>query len=290
MKVLVVGGSGMLGQDLVAELQRREHSVLAPSSKDLDIADPASVAAVSAYEGVKWCVNCAAYTAVDKAEEEVQQATELNALAPGYLARACAMAGIKLLHVGTDFVFDGQATEPYPEDTPTSPLGVYGRTKRDGEEAVLAALPIALIFRTAWLYGANGKSFPKTMINAWLAEKNLRVVDDQIGCPTYTGDLANTLAEAIEKDIFPGIYHATGPDAMTWRQFATLAVETYRDQNKIDRPVEIAPIRTEDWPTPATRPKYSVLSNAKLQAAGIPAMRPTRESLADFVSRLAHNQ
>ena len=276
----------MLGQDLVAELKQRGHEVLAPSSSELDITDPTSAAAVSAYEGVAWCVNCAAYTAVDKAEEEVQRATELNAFAPSYLARACAMAGIKLLHVSTDFVFDGQASEPYTEEAATNPLGVYGRTKRDGEEAVLAALPIALIFRTAWLYGANGKSFPKTMINAWLAEKTLRVVDDQIGSPTYTGDLARTIVDAIEANVFPGIYHATGPDSMSWRQFATKAIEAYLSLHGIERTVEIAPIKTEDWPTPATRPKYSVLSNAKLQAAGIAPMRPTGESLADFVSRL----
>lgn len=286
MKILVVGGSGMLGQDLVAEFERRDHAVLAPSSSELDITDPTSAAAVSAYEGVAWCVNCAAYTAVDKAEEEVQQATELNALAPSYLARACAMAGIKLLHVSTDFVFDGQASDPYTEEGATNPLGVYGRTKRDGEEAILAALPIAVIFRTAWLYGARGKNFAATMINAWKAEKTLRVVDDQIGSPTYTGDLARTIVDAIETDIFPGVYHATGPDAMSWRQFAIKAIEAYRTLHGIDRAVEIAPIRTEDWPTPATRPKYSVLSNAKLQAAGIAPMRPTDESLADFVSRL----
>lgn len=287
MKILVVGATGMLGRDLTAELAARDHDLVTPSSADFDISDPASVAQLTELGEFKWCVNCAAYTAVDKAEEEVQRATELNTLGPGYLARVCAMAGVKFLHVSTDFVFDGTATTPYTEDVPTKPIGVYGRTKRDGEEAVLAGLPISVIFRTAWLYGAQGKSFPRTMINAWLAEKTLKVVADQIGSPTYTGDLARAIADAVEKDIFPGIYHAAGPDAMSWHAFATMAIEAYRDLHGIDRPVEIQPLKTEDWPTPAKRPAYSVLSNALLTKEGIAPMRPTAEALRDFIAKLS---
>lgn len=286
MKVLVVGGSGMLGQDVVSQLVSSGHEVVMPASADLNLTDPESVAKVTEMEGLTWCINCAAYTAVDKAESEEQFAAELNALGPGYLARVCAMKGIKFVHVSTDFVFDGLATEPYREEDRTNPLGVYGRTKLAGEEAVQAALPMALIFRTAWLYGPNGKSFPKTMIGAWEAGKDLKVVADQVGSPTYTPDLARTIVDAIEKDIFPGTYHATGPDSMSWRDFAAMAITAHRDHIGSDRAVEIAPIRTEDWPTPATRPKYSVLSNAKLRASGIAPMRPTIEALADFVAKL----
>lgn len=287
MKVLVVGASGMLGQDVVAELKARGHEILAPSSTELNLTDPESVATITEMEKVDWCINCAAYTAVDKAESEEQVAAELNALGPGYLARVCAMKGIKLAHVSTDFVFDGTATAPYGEEGRTNPLGVYGRTKLAGEEAVQAALPMALIFRTAWLYGPGGKSFPKTMIGAWEAGKDLRVVADQIGAPTYTPDLARTIVDSVEKDIFPGTYHATGPDSMSWQEFAIMAVTAYRDHIGSDREVDIKPINTADWPTPAVRPKFSVLSNAKLQGAGVAAMRPTQLALAEFVTRLS---
>ncbi|HZH98927.1 MAG TPA: sugar nucleotide-binding protein, partial [Fimbriimonadaceae bacterium] len=169
MRVLVIGGTGMLGSDVVHELRSRGHEVLSPSSSELDITDPLGAASVAsgAYGKIDWCVNCAAYTAVDKAETDADAATLLNAIAPGYLARSCAMAGTKLLHFSTDFVFDGLSSTPYTEAMPTHTLGVYGRTKREGEEAVLAGDPSALILRTAWLYGPNGGSFPRTMIRAW---------------------------------------------------------------------------------------------------------------------------
>ncbi|MBN9501646.1 MAG: dTDP-4-dehydrorhamnose reductase [Armatimonadetes bacterium 55-13] len=286
MKVLVLGASGMLGTDLVQELKASGHEVLTPTSKELDIVDPGSVAQMADMSGLDWAINCAAYTAVDKAEEEVQPATELNALAPGYLARVCAMSSINFAHISTDFVFDGEATEPYSEDAPTHPQSVYGRTKREGEEAVIAANPMSLVFRTAWLYGAQGKSFPRTLINAWLAGKNLRVVADQVGSPTCTIDLAKSIRLSIEKDIFPGIYHATGPDQMSWYAFAHLAIEVYREYKGMDKSIEMEPIRTQDWPTPAKRPKFSVLSNQKLQQAGVPSMRPTAACLAEFVRNL----
>ncbi len=282
MEILVIGGSGMLGSDVVAELRTRGHTVHAPSSTELDISNPESVAEIALRKGLDWCVNCAAYTAVDKAESEEQAAAELNALAPGYLARACAMAGIKLVHVSTDFVFDGLATSPYTEEDRTNPLGVYGRTKLAGEEAVQAALPMSLIFRTSWLFGPNGKSFPKTMIGAWQAGKSLKVVADQVGCPTYTPDLARTIVDCIEKDIFPGLYHATGPDQMSWHEFALRAIQAYASHHGLTESIEIAPIQTSDWPTPATRPAYSALSNEKLHREGIPPMRPISKALADF--------
>lgn len=276
----------MLGQDVVAELKRRGHDVSAPSSREIDLTDPQSVAQITQLGRFDWCVNCAAYTAVDKAEDEEQRAAELNAMGPGYLARVCSMSGIKLLHISTDFVFDGAATEPYQEDAPTRPLGVYGKTKLLGEEAIQAALPMAVILRTAWLFGANGKSFPRTMIGAWKAGKTLKVVADQVGCPTNTGDLARTIVDAIEANIFPGIYHAVGPNTMSWFDFAKKAIESYREAHELDRPVEIEPIFTEQWPTPAARPPYSVLSTAKLLAAGIAPMRPLDAALAEFVAQL----
>src|SRR5205807_3030147 len=186
-----------------------------------------------------------------------------------------------------DFAFDGLANQPYLENQPTNPQGAYARSKVQGEEAVLAAHANAIIARTAWLYGPNGNSFPKTIIRAWLAGKNLRVVSDQTGSPTYTADLARVLVELIEKDAQRGIYHTAGPDAMNWHELAMLALTAHRDEVlHEDRPILVEPIRTEDWPTPAKRPKYSVLSFEKTASLGIKPMRGTREALREFVVRL----
>ncbi len=283
MRVLVIGGSGMLGSDLGDELLRSGHQVVDPPSRDLDIADPASVAQIAAETigHFDWCVNCAAYTVVDKAETDVQKATEINSLGPSYLARACAASGTELLHLSTDFVFDGHSAEPYSEDAPTNPLSVYGRTKLDGENGVLEANPSSLIVRTSWLFGPNGNSFPKTMIKAWEAGKSLKVVADQIGSPTYTCHLAKTLVQIMERKPYPGIYHATGPNATSWHDLAKMTIKTWSGTEP-----DIAAISTEDWPTPATRPKYSVLSNKRLHEIGIPPMPPLDEALQDFCAKL----
>ena len=272
----------MLGSDLVAELTRRGMDVSAPTLEELDITDSGSVAKVALNQyGAKWCINCAAYTAVDKAESEPMAASEINVLGSSYLGKACSIGKIKLIHISTDFVFDGTQRRPYDPDDPTSPLGVYGKTKRDGEEAIREAMPTALIVRTAWLYGPNGPSFPRTMIRAHEAGKSLKVVDDQTGCPTYTGDLAKMLGQFVETDPFPGIYHAVGPQSMTWRQFAELTLEAWTGSN-----VAVQPISTEEYPTPAKRPAYSVLSMDRTLEAGIKPMRPVPAALSDFCMRL----
>ena len=276
----------MLGSDLVVELANRGHEVFAPSLEELDITEPSSVAELALDDrGIAWCINCAAYTAVDKAETEREQAASVNTLGASFLARSCAMARIKLLHISTDFVFDGEASEPYTEDAHTNPQGYYGLTKRDGEDAVRSALPTSVIVRTSWLYGPNGPSFPRTMIRAWEAGKTLKVVADQTGNPTYTGDLARVLVDMVEADVFPGIYHATGPESMTWHDLAVKTIELWEGRKPSPRSVEIEAIPTEAYPTPAKRPKYSVLSNGKLAAAGVRPMRPVVEALAEFIER-----
>ncbi len=290
MRVLVVGANGMLGKDLAIHIQERGHVTVQVDLPEFDITDPMLVAKIPAGEfGPKfdWCVNCAAYTAVDKAEAEQEAAGLVNALGPGYLAQACSMAGIRLLHVSTDFVFDGAATEPYTEGAQTHPLGAYGKTKLEGEHAALSASPGTVIARTAWLYGPFGDSFPAKLIRAWLAGKELKVVADQTGSPTYTADLARVLVDLMEKEAPGGIYHTAGPEAMSWRDFTVLALEAWRQVNgPQDATISVAPIKTEDWPTPAKRPKYSVLSFEKTAALGIEPMRPVREALLEFVGRL----
>lgn len=287
MRVLLLGAIGMLGTDMGAELKRRGHEYVAPSLEDLDLTDPGSVAKVAAgdFGQLDWCINCAAYTFVDKAESERQLAYEVNALGPSYLAKSCAISGVKLLHVSTDFVFDGEGTKPYIETDKTNPLGAYGQTKWEGEQAVLEGNPNSIVARTAWLYGPNGNSFPKTMIRAWEAGKTLRVVGDQVGCPTYTGDLARVLCDLVEKNAFPGVYHTTGPDAMSWRDFAMMTIEEWAKINSKPEPAPIEAIRTEDWPTPTKRPAYSVLSFEKTAALGIEPMRSARDAVHEFCER-----
>jgi dTDP-4-dehydrorhamnose reductase len=277
MKILLIGGYGMLGSDLREEFVRRGWEVVAPTLEEVDITDPIQVAGCAEVAG-DWVVNAAAYTAVDKAESEPDEAMMVNGLAVGYLGQMAAMAGSKFLHISTDFVFDGTKSEPYTEDDATNPLGEYGRSKLVGEEQALSHAGV--VVRTAWLFGPNGGSFPRTMIRVAREGKPLRVVADQTGCPTYTRDLARVIADLIAKDAYPGVYHAVGPDTMTWHQFAVRTLEAAG----ID--YEVAPISTADYPTPAKRPAYSVLSTAKIAAMGIAPMRPTDEALAEFVSRL----
>ena len=287
MRILVIGGSGMLGTDLQHEARRRGHDVDAPSSAELDITDPTSVGALAARFGAyDWCLNCAAYTAVDKAETDIRLATEINTFGPGYLSSACGMAGIKLIHVSTDFVFDGAAEEPYREEAPTNPLSVYGRTKRDGELAVREANPNASILRTSWLYGVNGSCFPRTIIRAWQAGKSLKVINDQYGCPTFTVDLARVFVDLVETNAYPDVYHACGTTVTSWHNFAVMAIKAWTDLKGIDGPIEIAAIPTEEYPTPATRPRYSVLSTEKIEQLGIAPMRPLEQALAEFVLSL----
>lgn len=289
VQVMVIGASGMLGQDVLREFESRGFDVVAPTHAQLDLCNPESVAQIATGRWAgSWCVNCAGYTKVDLAEEQTDRAMELNALAPSYLARACTLAGMRLLHLSTDFVFDGRSGQPYDEEAPTHPLGVYGRSKCLGEEAVLAADPRHVVVRTAWLYGAAGNSFPKAILRAWMGGKPLRVVADQIGSPTSTVDLARVLGDLIECDPEGGIYHAVGPEALSWHQFAVLVVAAYaKTLQQREVTVAIEPIETSDWPTRAARPAFSVLSAEKIARLGIRPMRPVRESLEEFARKLA---
>lgn len=283
----------MLGRDLCEELLSRAFEPVETDIEELDISRPDSVAQIAAGDLAKdcsWCVNCAAFTAVDRAESEPDAAAAVNTLGPGYLAAACKMKGLRMLHISTDFVFDGRAETPYSEDDATSPLGVYGRTKLEGEESVFHHMQDAIVARTAWLFGPYGESFPRTMIRAFLAGKKLRVVDDQIGTPTYTRDLARVIVDLIKLDAPGGIYHTAGPDPVNRLQFAEMALRNYRDMVLRDtRPIEIEPAKTDDFPTAAARPAYSALSFSKCLEMGVGPMRAPDVALADFSRRLGPN-
>ncbi|MBS1701523.1 MAG: dTDP-4-dehydrorhamnose reductase [Armatimonadetes bacterium] len=282
MRVLVLGASGMLGTDLVRILRDRDHDVTPFTSKDLDLTNHKAVRDCGALSKKRhdWVVNCAAYTAVDQAELEPELAWDVNEEGVLNLAEKLEN-GPRLIHISTDFVFDGSKTTPYTEEDEPNPISIYGQTKLGGERYVEAMIDDAVILRTSWLYGPNGKSFPKTMINAYEAGKTLRVVSDKVGCPTYTKDLAMAITEAIEMNIPGGIYHAAGPDAQSWHDFAELTLSTWRGE-----PVSIEPIPTSAYPTPAQRPNYSVLDTGKLAALGISPWRSTAECLKDFCQDL----
>lgn len=289
MRVIVVGAAGMLGQDLCPVLEAADIHVTPSTLEDLDITNPSDIAKIveTDLKHHDWLINCAAYTAVDKAESERDAAYEVNALGPSYLARACASAGMRMLHISTDFVFDGTATEPYKEDAATHPLGAYGQTKWEGEEAVRTNSPNSVICRTSWLFGSHGPCFPRTMIRAYEAGKTLKVVDDQTGSPTYTVELAHVLTKMVSQNVPPGTYHTAGSDQMTWRDLAELTLCAWSRYSSSEYPIEVAGIRTEEYPTPAKRPAYSVLSFEKLQAMGFAPMAPTTACLDDYCRKLA---
>jgi len=282
-EVLVTGAKGMLGQDLVVELEARGWKVSAIDVGDLDIADPSQVARIASGEFGKegWLVNCAAYTAVDKAEAESDRSTLVNALAPGYLAQAAGQCGKRMVHISTDFVFDGEKLSPYQEGDTVNPLSAYGRTKLEGEESVSSHAHDALIVRTAWLFGPLGNCFPKAIRHAYEAGRELKVVADQTGCPTYTVDLARVIVDLMEKNAPGGIYHATGPEAMTWHLFAKMILKAWSGK---DVPIDL--ISTEGWPTPAKRPKYSVMSFERCRSLDIEPMRPILDALREFWDRV----
>lgn len=269
---LVTGARGMLGRDVVDAARARGRDVLALSHADLDICDAAAVRDAVGAPGVGAVVNCAAWTAVDAAETHEAQAFERNALGPSRLARAAREAGVRLVHVSTDYVFDGRAASPYRANEPLRPLGAYGRTKAAGEWAVRAEGADALIVRTAWLYGAGGSCFPKTIARLLAARDHLDVVDDQVGQPTWSADVARLIVDLLERRAPGGVYHATASGRCSWWAFAR-AVASARGVD----PARVRRTTSAAFPRPAPRPGYSVLDHADLARAGVAPIGPWRE-------------
>ncbi len=226
-------------------------------------------------------INCCAYTAVDRAESERQATFEVNGLGVGYLAATIQSIGARLIHISTDFVFDGQANSPYREEDPVAPIGAYGASKLHGEEA-LAGIGLATVVRTSWLFGPNGACFPRSIINAYRAGKSLNVVADQIGTPTYAPYLAEMLVKIAENNPASGTYHAAGPEIISWHSFAGKAVLA-----AVGRVENVRACRTSDYPTPTRRPAFSALDCTKLVQAGCYFHPPLNESLPSFVETLA---
>jgi dTDP-4-dehydrorhamnose reductase len=288
----------MLGRDLTALLTARGEEFTALTRADLDLTDETAVTAAVSSVKPDVVVNCAAWTAVDAAEEHEAEALAVNGHGAGNLAAACVEAGALLVHPSTDYVFDGHATAPYAEDAPTAPAGAYGRTKLAGEQAVRAVLPDAsYIVRTAWLYGAHGKNFVKTMLRLARNGTSPGVVADQHGQPTWTADVATQIYALISTAAPPGIYHATSSGQTTWFGFAeeifTLYQAHNQDHDKNEDPERVRltprPITTADYPTPAKRPPYSVLAHNTWQTAGIQPIPHWKDALTRaFPTILSH--
>ncbi|MFP4476253.1 MAG: dTDP-4-dehydrorhamnose reductase [Desulfatibacillaceae bacterium] len=280
MRILITGGKGQLGADCASVFAGDE--LLSVDVEDLDIADMAAVAGTFREFGPAAVVNCAAYTAVDACETHENEAFAVNATGPANLAAACRESGAYLVHVSTDYVFSGQkpVPEPYIENDPTGPLSAYGRTKLAGERAVAESGCEHAILRTAWLYGAGGGNFLKTMLRLSVADpgRRLRVVDDQHGSPTWSATLAGQIAKVVEARP-KGVFHATAHGHTTWYRLAT------RFLSLMDAPCNIDPCTTREYPTPAARPKNSILANRALDSLGLDSMSHWEDDLARFVDR-----
>ena len=277
MRVLVTGSKGQLGSEFVTLLADRGDEVLGVDIPAIDITDPESVATVFANFSPDVVINCAAWTAVDAAEENESAALRVNGDGPRVLAEACRSHGAWLVQISTDYVFDGRASAPYAEDAVPDPQGAYGRTKLAGELAVQSVLPDAhYLVRTAWLYGVNGSNFVKTMLKFEGERDTVSVVTDQIGQPTYARDLARQVIALLDVRPPAGTFHATNSGAVSWFEFTQ---EIFR-LNGAD-PARVLPTDSASFVRPAPRPAYSVLGHDRWNAVGMAPMRAWQEALAD---------
>lgn len=264
MHILVTGARGQLGTELKSELERRVLGVTDYIDREeLDLTDAKAVDAFVRRGDYSHIINCAAYTAVDKAEEEKSLCHAVNTEAVRTLAAVAADTGTKILHISTDFVFDGKSSHAYTESDKPAPLSHYGATKRMGETQLLGLCPDAVIVRTGWLYSPHGHNFVKTILSHCKPGGRLRVVDDQIGTPTYAADLAGMVADMVlAPQWLPGTYHYSNEGVASWYDFAVAIVRLAGCADSVD----VLPIPSCDYPTPAERPAFSILSKAKIKA------------------------
>lgn len=280
MRILVTGANGQLGNELRPLLDTQfPDSAIYTDVNELDLTDAKAVEAFVINNEITHILNCAAYTAVDRAEEEKMQCARINCDAVKNLALAADTIGARIIHISTDYVFDGTNHRPYKESDKVNPISQYGTTKRKGETALLALSPEAIIIRTAWLYSSHGNNFLKAMLNKAETAKEIKVVADQIGTPTYARDLAAAILKILQSHQWvPGIYHFTDEGAASWYDFAKAI---FRIAGKKD--VKVIPIPTEDYPTAASRPSYSILDKTRIKATYGVNIPHWEESLADCI-------
>ena len=282
--ILVTGSNGQLGselQHLVADFDEEGYRFIFTDVAELDITDRQAVSCFVEDNNVSILINCAAYTAVDKAEHDPERAELLNRVAPGYLAEAMEAVGGTMIQISTDYVFDGMGHMPYREDAPTHPTGVYGRTKLAGEEEVICGCTGSMVIRTAWLYSTFGNNFVKTMLRLGREREHLSVVFDQIGTPTYARDLAKVILTIVRAGIKPGVFHYTNEGVCSWYDFAR-AVHRFAGLNSCD----VRPVHTGEYPAEAPRPHYSVLDKTKIKEAYTIQIPWWEDSLKECVEAL----
>ncbi len=259
--ILITGANGQLGNEMrLLSSENNQYNYFFTDVQELDICDEQAIEKFVTENQIDVIVNCAAYTAVDKAEDNLDLCRKLNAVAPGYLAKAAESRGAAMIQVSTDYVFNGTNHVPYTEEEPTCPASVYGNTKLEGEQNVMSNCSKAIVIRTAWLYSTFGNNFVKTMIRLGKERESLGVVFDQIGTPTYARDLARSIYAAINKGIVPGIYHFSNEGVCSWYDF-TLAIHRIAGISTC----KVSPLHTADYPAKAARPHYSVLDKTKIK-------------------------
>ena len=286
MTILVTGANGQLGRETVLALEMGRESFVGIDRDELDFSRPDQVTAAIADYSADWVINCGAYTQVDKAEEERELAFTVNRDAARAVAEGVKQSGGRLVHVSTDFIFGGEKSSPYNESDIANPLGIYGQSKLEGENAVREVLPEAVILRTAWVYGVHGHNFVKTILRLAAERQELRVVDDQIGSPSYTADIVNAIS-ALMASGASGTWNFTNEGVASWYDFACEIVEV-AEQNGLPVIAErVLPIPTEDFPLPATRPANSVLSKKKIRGQLHPPRPHWKTSLRTMVQQRA---
>jgi dTDP-4-dehydrorhamnose reductase len=297
-KVWLIGNKGMLGTELSLLLEKTGRPFVGTDS-EVDITDTAALERFAQSQQFSWIINCAAYTAVDKAEDDIETCRRLNTLGAANIAACAKNAGARLIHISTDYVFDGKGIaegaglRPYREDDATAPSGVYGLTKRDGELAVIEKNPSSYIIRTAWLYGLYGNNFVHTMLRLMNERDEVKVVDDQRGSPTWAFDLASAVLAVITaadggKNVPFGIYHYTDEGNISWFDFAKEIYQQGRELGRISKNCAVKPCTSAEYPAKVKRPAYSVLDKSKIKAAlgiDIPAWDT---SLKEFLKICAH--
>jgi dTDP-4-dehydrorhamnose reductase len=273
-RILLLGGSGILGSEVLAHLQKENFDYVAPTSTDLDITNKGQLLRVISEFNPLWIINCAAWTNVDGAESSFEEAREINAMAVENLGVAADLFECKVIHISTDYVFDGDSSEPYLETSHVQPLNKYGESKLQGEKALLAALPTAYVLRTSWLYGISGKNFVKTIAGKALRGEEISVVNDQVGSPTSARDLAIGILSILKNEPEPGIYNYSNLGSCSWFELAQKIYETVGADNSL-----VHPISSDSLSFIAKRPKYSLLSKEKWISAGLSEVPNWEDSL-----------
>lgn len=284
MKVLVTGASGQLGTDVVAQLKHSGHEVIASDRDTLDITDAAACQSFLQQSKPETVIHCAAYTAVDRAETEVETAYAVNAAGTRNMVVASERIGAKFCYISTDYVFDGHSDSAYHEYDNTNPQSIYGKSKRAGEQLVQTLSSRYFIVRTSWVFGLNGPNFVKTMLRLGQERDEIKVVHDQKGSPTYTPDLAEFLLELIQTEQY-GIYHASNSGICTWYEFALEIFAEAAEILNCPLKAKVIPCTTEEFPLPAPRPANSVMEHLSIRNSGFKDLRSWQEGLQDFLQQ-----